>query len=63
MLIVLILFYNPKLYIFDYFEKGFNYKDIDYLKKVLRKLKGNYDKNIYYTIFIDCGIPFWGMPR
>ena len=41
-----LLFYNPKLYIFDYFEKGFNYKDIDYLKKVLRKLKGNYDKNI-----------------
>ena len=44
--LALILFYHPKLYIFDYFEKGFNYKDIDYLKKVLRKLKGNYDKNI-----------------
>ena len=34
------------VYIFDYYEKGFNYKDIDYLKKVLRRLKGNYGKNI-----------------
>ena len=44
--LALILFYNPLVYIFDYYEKGFNYKDIDYLKKVLRKLKSNYNKNI-----------------
>ena len=44
--LALVLFYNPLVYIFDYYEKGFNYKDIDYLKKVLRRLKGNYGKNI-----------------
>ena len=44
--LALILFYNPLVYVFDYFEKSFNYKDIDYLKKVLRKLKSNYNKNI-----------------
>ena len=32
--LALILFYNPLVYVFDYYEKGFNYKDIDYLKKV-----------------------------
>ena len=44
--LALILFYNPLVYVFDYHEKGFNYKDIDYLKKVLKKLKSNYNKNI-----------------
>ena len=44
--LALILFYNPLVYVFDYHEKGFNYKDIEYLKKVLKKLKSNYNKNI-----------------
>lgn len=44
--LALILYYNPKVYILDYFEKGFNYKDIDYIKRLLKKLKNKYEKNI-----------------
>jgi len=45
-LLACVLFYNPKILILDYFEKGFNYKEINYIKKILLKLKSKYQKNI-----------------
>lgn len=45
-LLACVLFYNPKIIILDYFEKGFNYKEINYIKKILIKLKNKYQKNI-----------------
>jgi len=41
-----VLFYNPKVIILDYFEKGFNYREIEYIKRILLKLKSKYEKNI-----------------
>ena len=44
-----VLFYNPSVIILDYFDKGIVYKDMDYFKKLFRKLKVKYGKN-----FIIC---------
>ena len=41
-----VLFYNPQIIIVDYFEKGLNFKDIEYFKKLFKKLKSKYEKNI-----------------
>lgn len=41
-----VLFYNPQVLIVDYFEKGLNYKDIEYFKKLFKKLKIKYNRNI-----------------
>lgn len=46
-----VLFYNPKVIIVDYYFKGFNYKDKESLKKVFKRLKSKYKKNI--IIFDD----------
>ena len=40
------LCHNPKVIIFDNYEKGFNYRDQDNFKKMLRKLKNQYHKTI-----------------
>ena len=44
--IAISLYLNPKILIFDYFEKGLNFKDINYLKKLVSKLNKMYNKNI-----------------
>ena len=44
--IALALFMNSKIIILDYIEKGLCNKDIEYLKKLLRKISKTYHKNI-----------------
>ena len=44
--IALALFMNSKIIIFDYIEKGMCYKDIEYIKKLIRKLSKAYNRNI-----------------
>ena len=44
--LALILFYNPKIIILDYFEKNLCYHDIKYMMKLIIKLKSSYDKTI-----------------
>jgi energy-coupling factor transporter ATP-binding protein EcfA2 len=53
-----ILFINPKVIILDYFFKGLVYRDIENIKKILKKLKTKYKKNIIIIndkidIFLD----------
>ncbi len=40
------LCHNPKVIILDHFEKGFNYRDKDIIKKLLKKLKIKSNKTI-----------------
>ena len=40
------VFINPKVIIFDYFEKTLSFKEINYIKKLIFKLNKMYNKNI-----------------
>jgi len=44
--LVVSLYLNTKIFIFDYFEKQMSSKDIEYLKKLVYKLSSMYNKNI-----------------
>jgi len=44
--LVLALFINPKILIFDYYDKQMSNKDIEYFKKLVYKLNKMYNKNI-----------------
>lgn len=44
--LALMLFVNPKIMIFDYYDKNLNDGEISYLKKLIYKLATSYDKNI-----------------
>lgn len=44
--LALMLFINPKIMIFDYYDKNLNDSEIIYLRKLLRKLAADYEKNI-----------------
>ena len=39
---------NPQVIIFDNYDKGFNFRDQELLKKILQKLKNKYHKTIIY---------------
>ena len=44
--LVVSLYLNAKIFIFDYYEKQMSSKDIEYLKKLVSKLNKMYNKNI-----------------
>ena len=51
------LILNSKIIVFDYFEKGMPYYQMNYIKKLLSKLNKMYNKNIIiFSDDIDCYI-------